>query len=44
MCGIMLSTVDDDVDFVVKKEQAIDKKVTVIRRGKKTYHVINHVL
>ena len=31
-----------DVGFVVSKENAFGKQVTVIRRGKKNYFVINH--
>lgn len=33
----------DDLDHIVNQERAIEGKVTVIRRGKKSYHVINHV-
>ncbi len=33
----------DDSDHIVNQERAIEGKVTVIRRGKKSYHVINHV-
>ncbi|MBK2401853.1 MULTISPECIES: tyrosine--tRNA ligase [unclassified Erysipelothrix] len=31
-----------DTNFVVSKENAIGKEVTVVRRGKKTYHIFNH--
>ncbi|QIK70422.1 tyrosine--tRNA ligase [Erysipelothrix sp. HDW6C] len=34
----------NDVAFVVTKADAIGQEITVIRRGKKTYHLINHVL
>lgn len=33
----------EDEDYVVSHENAIENKVSVIRRGKKSYHVINHV-
>lgn len=32
----------NDTDFVISKDNAIGKEVTVIRRGKKTYHIFNH--
>lgn len=32
-----------DLDFILKKEDALDQHLTLIRRGKKTYYVINHV-
>ena len=32
----------DSVDFEVKKENALGSELSVIRRGKKTYHIINH--
>lgn len=33
-----------DLEFMITKDNAIGKEITVIRRGKKTYHLINHVL
>lgn len=33
----------NDLDFILKKEDALDQHLTLIRRGKKTYYVINHV-
>ncbi|MEG0328603.1 MAG: tyrosine--tRNA ligase [Erysipelothrix sp.] len=33
-----------DLEFMIAKDNAIGKEITVIRRGKKTYHLINHVL
>ena len=32
----------NDLDFVVKRENAIDNKFTIIRKGKKKYYVIIH--
>jgi tyrosyl-tRNA synthetase len=32
-----------DLEFVVKKENALHKSLTVIRKGKKYYFVIRHV-
>lgn len=32
-----------DLDFVISKENAMDGHLSLIRRGKKTYYVINHV-
>ena len=32
----------NDLDFVIKKEKAFGNRVTVIRRGKKKYSLINH--
>ncbi|HZJ87311.1 MAG TPA: tyrosine--tRNA ligase [Erysipelothrix sp.] len=32
----------NDLDFEVTKENAIEEKITVIRRGRRYYHVINH--
>lgn len=31
-----------DLDYVVTKEQAFDKSLTLIRKGKKTYYILNH--
>ena len=31
-----------DMNFVVKKEDAINQEITIIRRGKKNYYVIKH--
>ena len=31
-----------DESFVVSKDNAIENQITVIRRGKKNYHVVNH--
>ena len=31
-----------DLEFVVTKKDALDQELTVIRRGKKHYHLINH--
>ena len=33
---------EKDLSFVIKKENAIDYKYTVIRRGKKNYYLIEH--
>lgn len=33
----------NDTEFIITKENAIGEQLTVIRRGKKTYHLINHV-
>lgn len=32
----------NDLDFVIKRENAIDNKFTIIRKGKKKYYVIIH--
>ena len=32
----------NDLEFVVKRENAIDNKFTIIRKGKKKYYVIIH--
>lgn len=32
----------NDVDFIVSKERAIENQITVIKRGKRHYHVVNH--
>ncbi|WP_078055093.1 tyrosine--tRNA ligase [Erysipelothrix larvae] len=32
----------NDLEYVLSKEQAIDGEISVIRRGKKTYHVVIH--
>lgn len=32
----------NDLDFIVKKENAIQRKYTVIRRGKKNYYLVKH--
>ncbi len=32
----------NDLDFVIKRENAIDNKFTIIRKGKKKYYVILH--
>lgn len=34
--------IQNDLSFVVKKEEAFGKKVTVLRRGKKNYYLIQH--
>ena len=31
-----------DEDFIVSKDSAIENKLTVIRRGRRHYYVINH--
>lgn len=31
-----------DVDFIVEKSNAIEETLTVIRRGRRHYHIINH--
>ena len=31
-----------DLDFEVTKDNAIEEKITVIRRGRRNYYVINH--
>ena len=33
---------EKDLDFVVKKKNALDKAFTIIRRGKKRYGIIKH--
>lgn len=33
----------NDLEFELRKEDAMDQHITLIRRGKKTYFVINHV-
>lgn len=32
----------NDVDFIVSKDNAIENQITVIKRGKRHYHVVNH--
>lgn len=32
----------NDLDFVVSKQDAIENKLTIVRRGRRHYHVINH--
>ena len=31
-----------DIEFVIKKEDAIEKEFTIVRRGKKNYYLIKH--
>lgn len=32
----------DDLDFVISRENAIEGTLTLIRRGRRNYHVVNH--
>ena len=32
----------EDTDFVIKKDDAIENEVSIIKKGKKTYYVIYH--
>lgn len=42
--GVRLNgVVVSDLEYEVSKDNAIEQKITIIRRGKKSYHVINHV-
>ncbi len=41
--GVLVNSKQEkDLSFVIKKENAIDYKYTVIRRGKKNYYLIEH--